>query len=57
MQAEYNWVSGEPKSDVLSSTFLRCHWQSAGTKCRELVALEAQIKRYKRIKRGDIFVA
>lgn len=57
MQAEYNWVSGEPKSDVLSSTFLRCHWQSAGTKCKELVALEAQIKRYKRIKRGDIFVA
>lgn len=40
MQAEYNLVSGEPKSNVLSSTFTRSHWQSAGTKYRELVGLE-----------------
>lgn len=56
MQAEYNWVSREPKSDVLLSPFVRCHWQSAGTKYRELVGLEAQVKRYETIKRGDTFV-
>lgn len=56
MQAEYNLVSGEPKSNVLSSTFTRCHWQSAGTKYRELVCLKAQVNAYERIKRGHIFV-
>jgi len=56
MGGEYNWVSGEPKSDVLSSTFVRRHWQSAGTKYRELIGVEAQVKRSVRKIRGDVFV-
>lgn len=48
-------MSGESKSDMLSSTFIRCHCQSAGTKYGELVGLEAWVKRYERIKSGNIF--
>lgn len=37
---------GESKRDVLPSTFIRCHYESAGAKYGEF-GLEAQVERYK----------
>lgn len=48
-------MSGESKSDVSLSTFIRCHCYSTGAKYGELFFLEAQVKRYKGIKSGNIF--
>lgn len=46
----------EPEGDVLSGALLRAYWQSTATKYREVIGLEAQVKRYERVKGGDISV-